>query len=347
MNILKQNHIKLDLPAAVDNLRQRRPTSRIFHFEHGLEEQTKQGLCDRFDLLTGLNPDEKYFHLRREIRVMEFVGLELMRVFPAGIVWPGLPAGTTEPPPAVGPIQSWPDFETYPWPRIEQVNFADIEWFNQNLPDNIAMWAMTYLFQMVSNLFGFEPLCMMLYEDRDLVKAVTEKVATFYLKYTETLCHFPKFGAINIGDDMGHKTGTLISPADLREIFIPWHRRIIDTAHRRGKLGLFHSCGQIEPIMNDLIDIVHIDAKHSTQDVVEPITLAKQKYGHRVALLGGVDVDFILRATPDQVHDYVRNILTVCAPSGGFALGVGNWVQNEIPLDNYLALLEEARKFPL
>jgi uroporphyrinogen decarboxylase len=347
MSILKQNRIKLDLSAAVDNLRRRRPTSRVFHFEHGLEEQIKQGLCDRFDLTADLDPAEKHFTLRREIRVMEFIGLELIRVFPAGILWPGLPTSTTAPPPAVGPIQSWPDFESYPWPRIEQINFADIEWFNRNLPDNMAMWTMTYLFQMVSNLFGFEPLCMMLYEDRNLVKAVTEKVATFYLQYTETLCQFSRFGAINIGDDMGHKTGTLVSPADLREIFIPWHQQIIQTAHDHGKLGLFHSCGQIEAVMDDLLDTVRIDAKHSTQDVVEPIARVKQKYGDRVALLGGVDVDFILRAAPDHVRDYTKNILSACAPSGGFALGVGNWVQNEIPLDNYLAILEEARKFTL
>jgi uroporphyrinogen decarboxylase len=347
MNILKEKPVTLDLPAALANLcRQGRP-SRVFHFEHGLEEGIKKGLCDRFDLLAGLDPAERFFNLRREIRVMEFVGLELIRVFPAGIVWPGLPAGTTTPPPAIGPIQSWSDFESYPWPQIGQVDLTDIEWFNRNLPENMAMWTMTYLFQMVSNLFGFEPLCMMLYEDRDLVKAVMEKVATFYLQYTETLCHFPRFGAINIGDDMGHKTGTLISPNDLREIFVPWHKRIIETAHNHGKLGLFHSCGQIEAVMDDLIDTVRIDAKHSTQDVVEPITRAKQRYGSRVALLGGVDVDFILRAKTDQVRVYTRNILDACIPGGGFALGVGNWVQNEIPLDNYLAILEEARKFSL
>jgi uroporphyrinogen decarboxylase len=88
-----------------------------------------------------------------------------------------------------------------------------------------------------------------------------------------------------------------------------------------------------------------IDAKHSTQDCVEPITVSKRRWGARTALLGGMDVDFITRAEPVQVRLYTRNILEACMPGGGFALGVGNWVADSIPLDNYLAMHEEARRF--
>ena len=35
--------------------------------------------------------------------------------------------------------------------------------------------------------------------------------------------------------------------------------------------------------MDDLIDTVHIDAKHSTQDVVEPMAVSKRRWGDRVA----------------------------------------------------------------
>jgi uroporphyrinogen decarboxylase len=167
----------------------------------------------------------------------------------------------------------------------------------------------------------------------------------FYVKFTETLCQFSRFGAINIGDDMGHKTGTLINPNDLRGIFVPWHRRIIQTAKSRGKLGFFHVCGQVEAIMDDLINTVGIDARHSTQDVIEPITISKQRWGERVALLGGVDVDFITRAKPEDLRTYTRTILEACVPGGGFAFGVGNWVADTIPIENYLVVLEEARRF--
>ena len=90
--------------------------------------------------------------------------------------------------------------------------------------------------------------------------------------------------------------------------------------------------------MDDLIDQVGIDAKHSTQDVIEPIIISKQRWGERVGLLGGVDVDFITRRTPEQVRAYTRRILETCTSGGGFALGVGNWVADSIPFENFLAL---------
>ena len=97
--------------------------------------------------------------------------------------------------------------------------------------------------------------------------------------------------------------------------------------------------------MDDLIDDVKIDAKHSTQDVIEPVGVEKQRLGSRVALLGGVDVDFITTAKCADVKAYTNNILEQCFPGGGFALGVGNWVADSIPFENYLAMCEAAREF--
>ena len=343
MDLLKDKSVKLDLEAAIANIQRKGTPNRVYCFEHGLEPGIKQALCDRFDLCEALDETDKYFLLQREIRIQQFLGQEFLRVFPAGMVWPGLPISTTATPPAVGPIQNWDDFENYSWPKIERLDFSEIEWFEANLPDNIAMWAMTYLFQQVSNLIGFAPMCLMLYENRELIKAIIEKVGTLCVIFAETMCQFSRCGAINVGDDMGHKTATLIDPEDIRELFIPWHKRIIDTIHSHGKLGLFHVCGKVDAIMDDLIDAVGIDAKHSTQDVIEPVTVSKERWGSRVGLLGGVDVDVITRAQPEEVRKYVRNILETCVPGGGYALGVGNWVADSIPFENYLALLEEAR----
>lgn len=343
MDLLKDKSVKLDLESAIANIRRKGTPNRVYYFEHGLEPGIKQALCDRFDLCQGLDNTDQFFLLQREVRIQQFLGHEFLRVFPAGMLWQGLPTNAV--PPGIGPIQSWDDFEKHSWPTIEQIDFSAVEWFEKNLPGNMAFWSMTYLFQQVSDLIGFAPLCMMLYENRELIKAVIEKVGSLYIKFTETMCQFSRCGAINIGDDMGYKTSTLIGPEDIRELFIPWHKRIIEIVHSHGKLGLFHVCGKVDAIMDDLIDTVQIDAKHSTQDVVEPMTVSKQRCGNRVGLLGGIDVDFITRAQPQEVKSYVRNILETCVPGGGFALGVGNWVADSILFKNYLALLTEARCF--
>ncbi|HEY66086.1 MAG TPA: uroporphyrinogen-III decarboxylase-like protein, partial [Caldilineae bacterium] len=65
----------------------------------------------------------------------------------------------------------------------------------------------------------------------------------------------------------------------------------------------------------------------------------------RIALIGGIDVDFLTRATPEQVRQRVRETLDVCLPGGGYCLGSGNSVTNYIPLENYLAMMDEGRRY--
>jgi uroporphyrinogen decarboxylase len=99
--------------------------------------------------------------------------------------------------------------------------------------------------------------------------------------------------------------------------------------------------------MDALIDDVKIDAKHSFEDTVVPVTEAKRLWGQRVALLGGLDVDFVARSDEAAIRRRVRETLAVCQPGGGYCLGLGNWVTSYIPADNYLAVLDEARRFSL
>ena len=41
----------------------------------------------------------------------------------------------------------------------------------------------------------------------------------------------------------------------------------------------------------------------------------------------------------------MRHTLDLCMPGGGYCLGTGNSVANYIPLDNYLAMLDEGRRW--
>lgn len=67
--------------------------------------------------------------------------------------------------------------------------------------------------------------------------------------------------------------------------------------------------------------------------------------GDRIALLGGLDVDFLCRADEAAVRRRTREALDVCQPGGGYCLGTGNSVANYVPPDNYLAMLGEGRRY--
>jgi len=97
--------------------------------------------------------------------------------------------------------------------------------------------------------------------------------------------------------------------------------------------------------MEDLIEDVRIDGLHSFEDTIREVSAFKKQYGARLALLGGIDVDFLCRASEEQVRERVRRTLAACQPGGGYCLGTGNSVANYVPLDNYLAMLDEGRRF--
>jgi len=59
----------------------------------------------------------------------------------------------------------------------------------------------------------------------------------------------------------------------------------VDIAHKAGKLLVFHSCGNMYKLMDELIDDVGIDAKHSYEDKIVPVDEAYRRWGDRVAIL--------------------------------------------------------------
>jgi uroporphyrinogen decarboxylase len=245
-----------------------------------------------------------------------------------------------------GPIGSWEDFEKYPWPTVRESDFEDVIRLAPMLPDGLKAYVMVpggILENLVSS-FGYEQLCFALIEQPDLVQAVVDKVGGVELAVYDMVCPMDHVGAVWLNDDLGFKTQTMISPRDLRTFVFPWHKRMVERAHSYGKPCLLHACGNLREVMDDLIDDVKIDAKHSFEDVIQPVAEFKRIYGSRVAALGGIDVDVLTRSTPDEIRAYTQKVLEACMPGGGFGLGSGNTVANYVPPENFLAMLEAGRE---
>jgi len=178
-----------------------------------------------------------------------------------------------------------------------------------------------------------------------LVRAVFERVGELILAWYENIIGLENMIGFFQGDDLGFRTSTLISPEDLKKYVLPWHKKIAQLAHEHNLLYLLHSCGNLEQIMEELIEDVRIDGKHSFEDEIMPVGEFKRKYGDRVGVLGGVDVDKLCRLSEEELRQYVRNILEQCAVDGGYALGSGNSIANYVPVKNYLIMLEEGLNY--
>lgn len=246
---------------------------------------------------------------------------------------------------SAGIIMTMEDFETYPWPGPEAVDYFDLEFVAQHLPDGMQIIATTSgILEWVMWLMGFTPFALALHDQPELVAAMFQRIGDLFATTYETLVTLPQVGALFLGDDMGYRSGPFIKPAYLRHYVFPQQRRLAQIAHRHDLPFLLHACGNLHLVMDDLIDYVGIDAKHSYEDTFLPVIEAKRLYGDRIAILGGVDVDMLTRADEAEVRAYTRRILEACMPGGGYALGTGNSVTNYIPVRNYLAMLDEGAK---
>jgi uroporphyrinogen decarboxylase len=248
---------------------------------------------------------------------------------------------------SIGIITSWKDFEEYPWPKPESFDYSNYEFVSRNLPEGMKLMVCpsSGVFEISSeSLLGFEGMSYLLYEDYDLVKAVFDRVGETIYKFYEDLITLDNVEGIFQGDDLGFKTSTILSPRFLRELVLPWHKRYAELAHRYNKMYWFHCCGNILEIIEDLIEDVKIDALHSFQDTIIPVTEFKKRYGDRIAVLGGVDVDKLCRLEEKELRAYVRDILDKCMPTR-YALGSGNTVTNYVPVENYLIMLDEGVRY--
>jgi len=249
-----------------------------------------------------------------------------------------------------GVITSWEEFDRYPWDEVEgsvPENERRLLEISERLPEGMGMVVVTAgpFEPVMERLMGYEVLFYLLYDDPALVHAVFDRLGGIIERVYRIIADIPGVVAVCHCDDMGFKTSTLISPEHLRQLVLPWHKRYADIVHSKGLPFFLHSCGNVEAIMPDWIEEVGIDARHSSEGGITPVWRAKELYGKRIAVLGGVDVDKLARWDAERLSGYIDDLLERCVPGGGYALGSGNSIPAYIPAENYLLMLEKAQTF--
>ncbi len=249
-----------------------------------------------------------------------------------------------------GVINSWSDFERYPWPKVEDFDFSPFEILNKRLPEGMGLMVSHAggPFEKLSDLMSYEGLCLALYDDFALVQAIQDRVGELMERFYAHLLDLDRVVALFPGDDMGFRSGTLIAPDHLRQLSLPWHKKFVLMAHERGIPYFLHSCGRLSNIIDDLIDEVGIDGKHSYEDAIIPVDDFQAHYGGSepgsIAVLGGLDINILAGGTPAEVRARTRYLIDTCNPRGRYAIGSGKSIPSYIPVENYLAMVEEALK---
>ena len=248
-----------------------------------------------------------------------------------------------------GVIQSWEDFEKFPWKRVQELveRYGDhIRFLSRNLPDGMKLAVVgSILEQVMEWILGYEGVLYNVYDDPLLIETTFEKVGQLVYDLYTVAAPMEGVGVIWHGDDIGYNMATLLSPTHLRKWVFPWFKKYAEIAHSHNKPIWYHACGNKNEVMEDFIKDIKFDALHSFEDSSNPVTEYKKKYGHRIALMGGVDMDKLTRLAEDELRRYVRTILDTCMPGGRYALGSGNSVCSYVPVHNYMVMMDEGARY--
>lgn len=151
------------------------------------------------------------------------------------------------------------------------------------------------------------------------------------------------------GDDMGTQSGLQFHPDFFREHLKPRFKKYFDQVHSLAPniKMLFHSCGSIEPILDDLIEI--------GVDIINPVQVAakdmdsaflNKKYGGRVCFWGAIDTQYVLCSeTPEGVKKEVERRINDFGKGGGYVVSAVHNIQPGVPPENIEAMFEHAKEY--
>ena len=188
-------------------------------------------------------------------------------------------------------------------------------------------------------LRGFENAMTDAIAEPAFYEELLERICQLHLDILDRLLTLPVDGVIFDGD-WGDQRGIMIGPERFRRFIKPRKARLYDRVHAAGKLAFNHSCGNIQDIIGDLIDI-GLDVLQSVQpEAMDPYQL-KKRFGENLTFWGGLGSQHTVPfGTPQEIRAEVRHLCAEMAAGGGYILGPAKSLQPETPTENAAAVVE-------
>lgn len=329
-----------NLENAARNLR----SDRIPLYEHNIAPSFMERITgEKFAHLQNGTPAEKREFFKKYNAFQKDMGYDAVTF--EGCITEILPGGGALGKHCKGIIQTREDFDKYPWDKLCDIYFdafsEDFKALRDTMPDGMrAVGGVgNGIFECVQDLVGLEDLCYMKIDDEELYADMFSRVGDLLVEIWERF--LKEFGDIycvcRFGDDLGFRSATLLHEDDVRELIIPQYKRVVEVVHAAGKPFLLHSCGCIFHVMDDIINIAKIDAKHSNEDAIAPYGKWIELYGDKIGNFGGLDTDALCDLNPCDIEEYTQKVFDVCAAKGhGVAIGSGNSIPDYVSVERFL-----------
>ncbi len=257
-----------------------------------------------------------------------------------------------------GVIKDFDDYEAFPKPDPD--NPLRERWFKIAKELGKQYKGKLYVVPVIAGImeltwegFGFQNFSRLLTK-KSQIKQVFDDRGKFGVEMMKRIVDWgEETGPVIILDDYGYKTGIFMSPENYRTYIFPWLKSMCKIAHKAGIKVCLHSCGDLYPIFEDIIDC-GVDALNPIEPTTaEPeydIFKLNEKYGDKITFVGNVSPQDLADKDPEFIRNYTKKLIKELGPGGGFILASGHSINPAIKLENFLAMretLERYGKYPI
>ena len=175
------------------------------------------------------------------------------------------------------------------------------------------------------------------------VEELLDAILQYNLTIIDRILQFDVDG-VRFGDDWGHQRGVMMGPRLWRTFIKPRIARMYGKVKDAGKVVMIHSCGAVEELLPDLIEI-GLDIFNPFQPEVMDVYAVKRKYGEDLTFFGGVSTQQTLPyGTPAEVKTEAKRLMREVGRGGGYVLAPAHDIPRDAPLENLLALVEAVQE---
>ncbi len=222
-------------------------------------------------------------------------------------------------------------------------HFAGVnEWLNAN-SDRFKIIQLGMLhFERSWAMRGMENILLDMYDDPLFVEQLFDGLENVCDKVIDRLLRDfgGKIDAIGFSEDMGGQTGMLLSPQLWRRFLKPHQERMFHKIRSAGKFVYLHSCGNVEPIVGELIEM-GVQMLQPIQPETMDIFALKARYGRNLCFAGGISTQHTLPyGTPADVRAETQRCIDVMGRGGGYVVAPAKPILPGVPLANAVALID-------